>query len=75
MTCHALCNLLIQQMVLEKPKTVEVETQRMPSMSDVDTGPYRDSENSRLKELILQRDNEISILTSESLFYKMNTLT
>lgn len=56
------CYSLLKQMVLEKPKTVEVETQRMPSMSDVDTGPYRDSENSRLKELILQRDNEINIL-------------
>lgn len=50
-------------MVQEKPKVVEVEAQqRSPSYTDVDTGPYRDSENGRLKELILQRDNEISIL-------------
>ncbi|CAG2221785.1 KIF6_9 [Mytilus edulis] len=57
------CYSLLKQMVQEKPKVVEVEAQqRSPSYTDVDTGPYRDSENGRLKELILQRDNEINIL-------------
>ena len=51
-------------MVLEKPRVVEVEAPKSPSYQPMneDTGPYRDSENSRLKELVLQRDNEISIL-------------
>ncbi|CAG2216037.1 KIF6_9 [Mytilus edulis] len=59
------CYSLLKQMVQEKPKVVEVEAQqRSPSYTDVDTGPYRDSENGRLKELILQRDNEISCCLS-----------
>ncbi|XP_064600803.1 kinesin-like protein KIF6 [Liolophura sinensis] len=57
------CYKLLKKAVLEKPS---------PSSSDIsltnghqvqeDTGPYSNAEVSKLKDLVLQRDNEINIL-------------
>ncbi|KAJ8308330.1 hypothetical protein KUTeg_013204 [Tegillarca granosa] len=57
------CFQILKRHVLEKPKVVEqVPATVREDVSHHDTGPYSNSENERLKELVIQRDNEISIL-------------
>ncbi|XP_061173877.1 kinesin-like protein KIF6 [Saccostrea echinata] len=66
------CFSILKKLVLDKPKVKEVErTPRSSRIENVgpppeppDTGPYSDTENNRLKELVQQRDNEINILVN-----------
>ena len=56
-----------QKRVLEKPSTPSTPN-KAPTPSPPqkfvppDTGPYSNAENEKLKGLVIQRDNEISIL-------------
>ena len=56
-----------QKKVLEKPappSTPKTAPSPVPAQKFIppDTGPYSDAENEKLKGLVIQRDNEISIL-------------
>lgn len=52
--------------MLEKPKVTEVV--QSPEAPPPDIGPYSDTENSKLKDLVQQRDNEISIQINTQLY-------
>ena len=53
-----------QKQVLERPAApARAATPPRPE-SPPDVGPYSKAENKRLKDLLLQRDNEISILST-----------
>nr|XP_022332099.1 kinesin-like protein KIF6 [Crassostrea virginica] len=66
------CFSILKKLVIDQPKVKEVErTPRSvrgdnsgPPPEPPDTGPYSDTENNRLKELVQQRDNEINILVN-----------
>ena len=50
---------LPQKFILEKP-SASVHAEPVSVEKFPDTGPYRDAETEKLKELVEQRDNEIS---------------
>ena len=60
-----------QKKVLEKPAPATPKTAPSPvpvqKFIPPDTGPYSDAENEKLKGLVIQRDNEISILYYKNL--------
>lgn len=61
------CFRIMKKKVLEKPATPQkavTPTPRLPEGPPPDTGPYSDTENERLKQLVVQRDNEINILVN-----------
>ncbi|XP_033735819.1 kinesin-like protein KIF6 [Pecten maximus] len=58
------CFRILKKHVLEKPSVTEVIRSPPPEAPPPDTGPYSDAENSKLKELVQQRDNEINILVN-----------
>ena len=56
-----------QKRVIEKPASSQKSVTPAPAAPvhegpPPDTGPYSETENDRLKQLVVQRDNEISIL-------------
>ena len=70
---NAFCNnhillpsvIIFQRYILEKPAANAMPSQQEEAMRrepTPDIGPYRDTETQKLKELVEQRDNEISIL-------------
>ena len=62
---------LLQRLILEKPYQPQSAGQPQLSSREAtppDVGPYRDAETTRLKELVEQRDNEISILIKNKIF-------
>lgn len=66
------CFSILKKFVLDQPKVKEVERTPRSARSEnfgpppepPDTGPYSNTENNRLKELVQQRDNEINILVN-----------
>ena len=52
----------LQKKVLERPTAPQRPPTPPRPESPPDVGPYSKTENKRLKDLLLQRDNEISIL-------------
>ncbi|XP_069118141.1 kinesin-like protein KIF6 [Argopecten irradians] len=58
------CFRILKKHVLEKPAVTEVIRSPHPEAPPPDTGPYSDAENSKLKDLVQQRDNEINILVN-----------
>ncbi|KAK3093383.1 hypothetical protein FSP39_014832 [Pinctada imbricata] len=60
------CFAILKKHILEKPPSSHRETPRRSPVQEYsapppDTSPYSNTENNRLKELVQQRDNEISI--------------
>ncbi|XP_067680992.1 kinesin-like protein KIF6 [Haliotis asinina] len=53
------CFNLLKKLVLERPATSPVR-----ETTPVDTGPYNNAETQKLKDLVMQRDNEINILVN-----------
>lgn len=66
------CFSILKKFFLDQPKVKEVERTPRSARSEnfgpppepPDTGPYSNTENNRLKELVQQRDNEINILVN-----------
>ncbi|ESO96459.1 hypothetical protein LOTGIDRAFT_115944 [Lottia gigantea] len=57
------CFQILKRRLSEKPVSSKSNTPPR-EVTPVDTGPYNNSENQRLKDIILQRDNEINILVN-----------
>ncbi|XP_052766060.1 kinesin-like protein KIF6 isoform X1 [Mya arenaria] len=62
------CFRILKKRVLERPSPSPHKPPTPAPMEapepPVDTGPYSDTENNRLKQLVVQRDNEINILVN-----------
>ncbi|KAL4238137.1 Kinesin-related protein 6 [Mactra antiquata] len=62
------CFKIMKKRILEKPsspqKPLTPAPQPVPEGPPPDTGPYSDTENAKLKQLVVQRDNEINILVN-----------
>ncbi|KAK6182753.1 hypothetical protein SNE40_010365 [Patella caerulea] len=57
------CFKILKRHISERPSSKKSSSPPREA-TPVDTGPYNNSENQRLKELVLQRDNEINILVN-----------
>ncbi|XP_053407299.1 kinesin-like protein KIF6 [Mercenaria mercenaria] len=63
------CFRMMKKRVLEKPSTPQKSVTPIPAAPvqqgpPPDTGPYSETENDKLKQLVVQRDNEINILVN-----------
>ena len=73
--------LFLQKAVSERPSAPSAPAKpptpvsAPPNLPPPDTGPYSNAESERLKGLVIQRDNEISILFPEQSCHQHNKNT
>ncbi|XP_052275630.1 kinesin-like protein KIF6 isoform X2 [Dreissena polymorpha] len=63
-TCFSIMKKRVLERPASSPRKAPTPAPVIPDQPAPDIGPYSDTENSRLKQLVIQRDNEINILVN-----------